>query len=344
MSDPVLIQSDNTISLLIRNRLRGIPDMDSFDALGIQSQDIKKVSPTLFARIPRDEPIISLTSITSCPSGLTCANPLSENEKKIIFLYKIYLNRDPDQGGFDNFLNMVNSGTSTNEIKKIIISSAEFIQKSLENADAQTQQIMTLIQEDTNKNKQLAIQQDEVKQILETEQENIDNKQQLYEKNSITQQRETILQQNSSDRTKEYNYMMFVVVFGVAGLIILQLIEKHLPIFPDVLLTILRIAIIGGSLIWIYAIFSRIQKRDPLNYQKLDLGAPTVDTPEETAKKIKEAEDSGNLLATVSTHKCSGNACCGPNTQWDDNKMLCVPTETFSNIKPNEPTNNYTSI
>ena len=90
MSDPVLIQSDDTISLLIRNRLRGIPDMATFDALGIQSQDIKRVSATLFARIPRDEPVISLSSITSCPSGLTCANPLSENEKKIIFFIDNY--------------------------------------------------------------------------------------------------------------------------------------------------------------------------------------------------------------------------------------------------------------
>ena len=344
MSIPIPIQSNGTISLLIRNRKRLIPDMDTFYALGIQAQDIKQISGSLFARIPVGDQIPGISSIVSCASGLTCSTPLSENEKKIILMYKTYLDREPDQAGFNPWVNALNSGTSIPEIKKGFISSPEFIERSLENADTQTQQIMTLIEQDTNKNEELAEQQDVVNAILETEQENINKKQQQYENNSITQQRETILQQNTSDRTKQYNYIMFIIIFGVAGLIILLLIERHFPIFPDSLLTILSIGIIGGGIGWVYIIFTRIQKRDPLNYQKLNLSAPTVDSPAEIAKKIKEATDSGNLLSTVSSLKCSGNACCGINTKWDDDKMLCVPSESFSNIKPNEPTDNFTSI
>jgi hypothetical protein len=347
MSIPIPIRDGDgpTISLLIRNRKRWIPDMLTFYALGIQAHDIKRVSDTLFARIPAGDKIISIGSITSCPSGITCSTPPTDNEKKIMLLYKIYLDREPDQGGFTYYLNSLNNNTKTlPQIKNVIVSSSEFIEKSLENADAQTQQIMDLIKEDTQKNRELSDQQNDVNTILDTEQENIDKKQQLYEKNSITQQRETILQQNSTDRMKEYNTIMYIIIASVSGLIGLSLIDKHIPIFPEWIFTILRILISGIGLIWCYIIFARIQKRDPLNFQKIQLDAPHADTPEVIAKKIKVAEDAGNLLSTVSSMICSGDNCCGANTKWDDEKMLCVPDEPFSNIKPNEPNDNYSSF
>ena len=129
MTAPVLIQSNTQpeVYLLIRNQKRHIPDMATFNAFEFNGSDIIKITDTLINSIPSGDVIPSINWSTSCPSGITCSGTsLTENEKKMILVYKIYLNREPDQGGFSYFVSRLSDGTSISGIINSFVNSPEF--------------------------------------------------------------------------------------------------------------------------------------------------------------------------------------------------------------------------
>jgi hypothetical protein len=129
MTAPVLIQSNTQpeVYLLIRNQKRHIPDMETFNAFEFNGSDIIKITDTLINSIPSGDVMPSIKSITSCPTGITCSGTsLTENEKKMILAYKIYLNREPDQGGFSNYVSSLSGATSISQIINSFVNSPEF--------------------------------------------------------------------------------------------------------------------------------------------------------------------------------------------------------------------------
>ena len=206
-------------------------------------------------------------------------------------------------------------------------------------------ELHSIIDADTNDKEELLKQQNKIKTIVEKEKQNLENTQRRYEENSDTQKREISLTKNSSLRMQQYNYFTFVVVLTILSLLLLSLLEKHFPTFSPFFLIILRIIIIAVGFIWGYNVLIELDKRDPLNYNKLNLEKPNIDSPETIEKKRKVAEKEGDLLASVGQLICSGEDCCDAGTKWDSEKMLCVPIEeSFDNIRPNEPNNNFTKL
>ena len=90
----------------------------------------------------------------------------------------------------------------------------------MSNTDLQTQldELKLILDTDLGEGVDLIAQQAVVLEILNDAQRSIDSKQNLYETNATTQIREAILHQNSSDRMKQYNYMVGITALGVAGL------------------------------------------------------------------------------------------------------------------------------
>ena len=204
-----------------------------------------------------------------------------------------------------------------------------------------------IIENDTTNNDNLVNQQKIVKDILNTEKEHLLKKQNDYENSVATELRMIQTQKNSSERYKHYNEMIAIGVFGLTIVLVILIMRKHISFLPDWLITLLLIIIISSATIAIYIRYQDLKKRDPLNYQKLNLDKPNVDSPEEVAQKMKQAEKEGDLLQTVSQLSCSAKSCCGVGTVWDSEKMLCVPAsvnETFENISPNEPSEYFKKI
>ena len=153
MNAPVLIKSnipsEHKVYLLIRNQKRHIVDIETFNAFEFNGSDIIQITDTLINGIPSGDVLPSINSITSCPTGITCSGTsLTENEKKIILAYKIYLNREPDQGGFSHWVSSLSSGTSISGIINSFVNSHEFRGIDIPNAnnikDIITQQITPL--------------------------------------------------------------------------------------------------------------------------------------------------------------------------------------------------------
>lgn len=214
-----------------------------------------------------------------------------------------------------------------------------------ETTEVQLNRLNQLIQSDNQKNIDLLRQQDTVKEILEVETDNLQRKYDSYEQISKTREREAFLKKNSSSRLKQYNYFIMVIVFTIALLLVLSHVDKF-DIVSEGYTTFLRVLIIALSLLWCYSILRQLQMRDPLDYDKLYLEKPRVDSDEEVERKRKLAEQKGELLDSVNNLICSGGSCCDPDTTvWDSEKMLCVPkTDGFTNIRPNEPIPNFSKL
>tara|TARA_B110000967_G_C18845345_1_gene541659 strand:- start:1033 stop:1725 length:693 start_codon:yes stop_codon:yes gene_type:complete len=214
------------------------------------------------------------------------------------------------------------------------------------NNENNVNELAQTVQQDHQKNLDLIRQQDKVKEILEVEQDNLQRKYASYEEISKTQEREAFLKKNSSSRLKQYNYLAMVIVFTIALLLVLSQVDKF-EIISEGYTTLLRVIIVALSLLWSYSILRQLQTRDPLNYDKLYLEKPRVDSDEEVERKRKLAEQNGDLLGSVNNLICSGDSCCDPNTTvWDSEKMLCVPktADGFTNIRPNEPIPNFSKL
>ena len=219
------------------------------------------------------------------------------------------------------------------------------MQQHIESLKKSIDDMKKIVEKDTEDNQDLLAQQQEVKTLMEKEQLKLKNLEQEYLDNSTTQKREVLLKKNSSQRLKQYNYFFFILVSAVALLVTLSIIQKHLPFIPETIVLILRIVILAVTIIWSYTILVEIENRDSLNYNKLHLEKPIVDSPVEVEKKRKEAEEKGDLLASVAGMKCTGESCCDVGTKWDSDKMLCIPeTESFDTIKPNEPNDRFSKI
>jgi hypothetical protein len=219
------------------------------------------------------------------------------------------------------------------------------LQNQITEINSSLNELHSIIDADTNDKNELLKQQNKIKAIVKKEKQNLENTERRYQENSDTQKRQIALTKNSSLRMQQYNYFTFIVVFAILSLLLLSLLEKHFPIFPSVFLIILRIIVIAVGFIWGYNVLSEIDKRDPLNYNKLNLEKPKIDSPETIEKKRKVAEKEGDLLGSVGQLTCSGEDCCDVGTKWDSEKMLCVPIEeSFDNIRPNEPNNNFAKL
>ena len=203
------------------------------------------------------------------------------------------------------------------------------------------------IENDTTKNQDLLDQQKTLKELIEHEKKITLNHMNKLEKEQKTAQRDALLKKNTGDRLKHFNLILIYLILGLVGYIIVYLIEKNFPVIPLFIINLLKITVISVALIFCIRTYITIRSRDPLNFDRLNLVKPNVYTQEEAKKAQEQAENEGDLTTSSSLQSanvCSGNACCGTDTVWDEEKMVCVPVnniDTFSNIRPNEPANNY---
>ena len=219
------------------------------------------------------------------------------------------------------------------------------LQNQITEINSSLSELNRIIDSDTNDKNELLKQQNKIKAIVQKEKQNLEKTERKYQSGADTQKREIDLAKNSSLRMQQYNSFTFVVVVTILSLLLLSLLEKYFSIFPVVFLIVLRIIIIAYGFIVGYNILNEIDKRDPLNYNKLNLEKPNIDTPETIEKKRKVAEKEGDLLASIGQLTCSGEDCCDEGTAWDSEKMLCVPIEeSFDNIRPNEPNNKFAKL
>ena len=89
---------------------------------------------------------------------------------------------------------------------------------------------------------------------------------------------------------------------------------------------LLCVIIIIIGLLLCYYIYLDIESRDKVNFDELNLGNPSLLSPNDIARKQQSAGKNGDLLGSINLGYCVGAACCcdASGTVWDSNQSMCV--------------------
>ncbi len=230
----------------------------------------------------------------------------------------------PDQTSIQSILTTIQSilsslGTNTSNIDTASVTNGlNSIQTITANAD--------------EKNKQLLLNQNEVKAIVDDENKRIQTNIQIVEDNLITKKRMVEFNENMRLRTEQYNQILLTFVLGMFVIVVIVIGGRLIPFMPEFILQVLMVIIGLATVIKMFTLYANIQARSHMNYNELDLDKPTVDTPEQIQQNKAAAAASGDLLGSIDIGGCVGAACCDSsnNVVWNESSRKCV--QGFENM------------
>ena len=232
----------------------------------------------------------------------------------------------PDQSSIQSILTTIQSilsslGTNTSNIDTTAVTNGlNSIQTITANAD--------------EKNKQLLLKQNEMKALVDDENQRIQSNIQRVEDNLITKKRMVEFNENIRLRTEHYNQILSIFVLAMFVIIAIVIGFRKLPFIPEFVLYTLVIIVGGAAIIKIFMLYSNLQARSHLNYNELDLDKPIVDTPEQVKEKQEAAAKAGDLLGSIDIGVCNGALCCDPsnNIVWNATSRKCTYQAPFGNM------------
>jgi hypothetical protein len=163
-------------------------------------------------------------------------------------------------------------------------------------------------------------QQSDMQDIVQNEQNRLEQKATGIENAYATQQR--LIQFNESYREKNMKYINILVIIIITILVYLALliIGRNIPFIPEIVITILIGILFTTSFIIVCVIYARIQKQDPMDFQKLLFVRPSITTGNVYGNV------SGNSIGFGLPVTCIGNLCCGNGTTWNATYNNCIVT------------------
>ena len=160
--------------------------------------------------------------------------------------------------------------------------------------------------------------------IIEAEKDRLKQKKVGIENAYATQQR--LIQFNESYREKNMKYINILIVIIITIIIYLALLilSRNISAIPEIVIVILTGILFAVSFIIICIIYAGIQKRDPMNFQKILFTPPSITTGNVYGNV------SGNSIGFGIPLTCIGNACCGSGTTWNSIYGNCIVTSGFT--------------
>lgn len=179
--------------------------------------------------------------------------------------------------------------------------------------------------------------QDEVTDMVNQETDRLATKKKNIDDALDGQKRMIML--NESYRMKYSHYLRIVItVLTVTILFVLiKFLSTKIPIVPGAVWDLILIILFALGIIYIYYVFSDMQRRDNMNFNKLFFLAPN---PEKASSKasLQTQNDTGrqSLLSSFSFKEstCKGDDCCeGSDLQYNSDTNTCqVVGDSFGNM------------
>lgn len=254
--------------------------------------------------------------------------------RKKLCLY-LYININMNFNGYLNFqkehlLDLgENSKLSAGEAAAAVsrVSAAlDNVQKAYPEVDKTTRQILT--------------HQDEVTDMVNQETDRLSTKKKNIDDALDGQKRMIML--NESYRMKYSHYLRIVlaILTIVILFVIVKFLSTKLAIIPGAVWDLILIIIFSVGGIYIYYVFSDMQRRDNMNFNKLFFLAPD---PEKASSKaqLQTQDDTGrqSLLKSFQFGEstCKGDDCCeGSDLQYNSETNTCQVVGGFGNIGTSE--------
>lgn len=177
---------------------------------------------------------------------------------------------------------------------------------------------------------QILLRQNEMKGIVDEENERIQKNIKTTETNLLTKNRKMKFIDNKRQRAEQYNKILYVFIITLSLIIIAIIGFQYLPFLPDFILQIFVVIVGSLGLVQIFNIYRNLQLRSHLDYNELKLDPPNVLSSEEVAKKQQAAAKSGDLLGSIDIGGCRGAECCDTENDvvWNESSRKCVQKPT----------------
>jgi hypothetical protein len=177
---------------------------------------------------------------------------------------------------------------------------------------------------------QILLRQNEMKGIVDAENERIQKNIKTTETNLLTKNRKMKFVENKRQRSEQYNRILYVFIICLSLIIIAIIGFQYFPFLPDFILQIFVVIVGSFGLIKIFNIYRELQTRSHLDYNELKLDGPNIMSSEEVAKKQQAAAKSGDLLGSIDIGGCRGAECCDTENDviWSESSRKCVPKPT----------------
>lgn len=197
--------------------------------------------------------------------------------------------------------------------------------------DSQIVQLKTNVENADDANNELLLKQQEVKEIIDDEKTRIQSNIDSTENNLTTKKRLIEFNESNRLRTHQYNNILYVFVISVFIIVMIVIGGRQIDFLPDIIPQILVIIIGSISGIKIFQMYYNMNKRSHLDYNKLSLDKPVIDSPEQIIRSKEKAAKSGDLLGSISTAGCVGAECCDVGTNWNESSRKCTTIDNTTN-------------
>jgi hypothetical protein len=172
--------------------------------------------------------------------------------------------------------------------------------------------------------KNILTEQNDMIDIVKTEQDRIQKKKENIDQAVMEQKRKALLTESNRLRNAEYTKIILIIILCIVIHILLIAAYKYFfeePV-PNSVFTFFAIAHLTNFAIWTiiaFYMFVNIQTRSQINFNELDLPPPTALSSGSTTPAVA---DYNNLFKDLGL--CYGQSCCGPNTIWSKDNGHCI--------------------
>ena len=156
---------------------------------------------------------------------------------------------------------------------------------------------------------------DSAYQILTTEKERLDKKEEQIKPLYDTFQRQKAHQKSENLRSRAYYRMTFIFAMIIILATFLFLLKRYVEVIPDIVIDLLLVIIIGGGIILLFILHADIASRDKMDFEKVDFGL-LLDV--EKVKSKNTLDGIGFELSGA----CIGAMCCPTGSTFKDNRCI----------------------
>ena len=171
--------------------------------------------------------------------------------------------------------------------------------------------------------------QDEVNTILSNEIDRLKSKEEQLNNARKGQMRVLMMNESYRKRLSEFIILIIAVVIVCALVILMRYMRVYYDVLPDALYTIVHITLFAGLIVYSFVTYISVNSREKINYDRLALPSPDIETSADYDKRNKAAQKSGDLLGVSNSNLCKGAACCDEDastgaTKWDEESSKCT--------------------
>ena len=145
-----------------------------------------------------------------------------------------------------------------------------------------------------------------INSIVTSENNRLLSKKRIIDDEYFTKERLDFINNSIAQRNRVYLQMVLVIIITLVVCIPIYFIRTLLPIFPDIAVNLLIIAIISCCIIYCIILYMNIIRRDPVDFQKINSNY-LIDV---NKMRADTANQSSIIWPDSYVPLCAGASCC----------------------------------